>query len=229
MKIDKNIASKAALVLGGLAIGGGSGYFVGVKRTRREYQEVLDQELLQLGVENANLRAEMAELRSKMNEVLKAKQRADERAEEAETPKEVAEQLVEELKETSDVIKKELYKSEGDEENDIYQITPEAFMAAAEYDSEVRTYYAEDEVFVDEGDNVINGFKVDFDIEKAWAEAVEDELDYIYARDEKNQIDYPIQVLNLSYSKEVLGLGNDFLEHSDKPRRGRKMKREWDD
>lgn len=229
MKIDKNIASKAALVLGGLAIGGSGGYFVGVKRTRREYQEVLDQELLQLNVENANLRAEMAELRSKMNEVLKAKQRADERAEEAETPKEVAKQLVEELKETSDVIKKELYKSEGDEENKIYQITPEEFMAAAEYDSEARTYYAEDEVFVGEGDNVINGFKVDFDIEKAWAEAVEDEHDYIYARDDKLQIDYPIQVLNLSYSKEVLGLGNDFLEHSDEPRRGRKMKREWDD
>lgn len=211
MKIDKNIASKAALVLGGLAIGGSGGYFVGVKRTRREYQEVLDQELLQLGVENAKLRAEMAELRSKMNEVLKAKQ------------------LVEELKETSDVIKKELYKSDGDEENEIYQITPEEFMAAAEYDSEARTYYAEDEVFVDEGDNVINGFKVDFDLEKAWAEAVEDEHDYIYARDDKLKIDYPIQVLNLSYSKEVLGLGNDFLEHSDKPRRGRKMKREWDD
>lgn len=225
MKIDKNIASKVALVVGGLAIGGGSGYFVGVKRTRREYQEVLDQELLQLGVENAKLRSEMAEIRSKMNEVLKAKQRADE----AETPKAVAKQLVDELKETSDVIKKELYKSEGDEENEIYQITPEEFMAAAEYDSEVRTYYAEDEVFVDEGDNVINGFKVDFDIEKAWAEAVEDEQDYIYARDDKRQIDYPIQVLNLSYSKEVLGLGNDFLEHSDKPRRGRKMKREWDD
>lgn len=225
MKIDKNIAGKVALVLGGVAIGGGSGYFVGVKRTRREYQEVLDQELLLLGVENAKLRAEMSEIRSKMNEVLKAKQRADE----AETPKKVAEQLAEELKETSDVIKKELYKSEKDEENDIYQITPEEFMAAAEYDSETRTYYAEDEVFVDEGDNVINGFKVDFDIEKAWAEAVEDEHDYLYARDEKNQIDYPIQVLNLSYSKEVLGLGNDFLEHSDKPRRGRKMKRAWDD
>ena len=225
MKIDKNIASKVALVVGGLVIGGSSGYFVGVKRTRREYQEVLDQELLQLGVENANLRAEMSEIRSKMNEVLKGKPRADE----AEELKGAAEQLVDQLKATSDVIKKELYKSEGDEENDIYQITPEEFMAAAEYDSEVRTYYAEDEVFVDEGDNVINGFKVDFDIEKAWAEAVADEQDYIYARDDKRQIDYPIQVLNLSYSKEVLGLGNDFLEHSDKPRRGRKMKREWDD